>query len=91
MKTNSMGKSFTIEKILKIDFQNFHVSWKASKVHHEHFSVVYTIKLSRNTYFIKCSEKNISQCILAYRVFLKKSKTSTLMRKKICTSIVHAY
>ena len=31
MKTNSIGKSFTIEKILKIDFQNFHISWKASK------------------------------------------------------------
>ena len=24
MKTNSIGKSFTIEKILKIDFQRFH-------------------------------------------------------------------
>ena len=31
MKTNSIGKSFTIEKILKIDFQDFHISWKASK------------------------------------------------------------
>ena len=31
MKTNSIGKSFTIEKILKIDFQNFHILWKASK------------------------------------------------------------
>ena len=31
MKTNSIEKSFTIEKILKIDFQNFHISWKASK------------------------------------------------------------
>ena len=31
MKTNSIGKSFTIEKILKIDFQNFHISWEASK------------------------------------------------------------
>ena len=31
MKTNSIGKSFTIEKILKIDFQNFHISWNVSK------------------------------------------------------------
>ena len=31
MKTNSLGKFFTIEQILKIDFQNFHNSWKASK------------------------------------------------------------
>ena len=31
MKTNSIGNSFTIEKILKIYFQNFHISWKASK------------------------------------------------------------
>ena len=31
MKTNSIGKYFTIEKILKINFQNFHISWKASK------------------------------------------------------------
>ena len=32
MKTNSIGKSFTIEKILKIDFLNFHISWKAWKI-----------------------------------------------------------
>ena len=32
MKTNSIGRPFTIEKILKIDFQNFHISWKASKI-----------------------------------------------------------
>ena len=31
MKTNSIGKSFTIDKILKIDFQNFDVSWNVSK------------------------------------------------------------
>ena len=31
MKTNSIEKSFTIGKILKIDFQNFHISWKGSK------------------------------------------------------------
>ena len=31
MKTNPIGKSFTIEKVLKIDFQNFYISLKASK------------------------------------------------------------
>ena len=31
MKINSIGKYFTIEKILKIDFQNSHISLKASK------------------------------------------------------------
>ena len=39
MKTNSIEKSFTIEKILKIDFQNFHISWKASK------SITWTVLL----------------------------------------------
>ena len=39
----------------------------SQKVYHEHFSVVYTMKLSPNTYFMKCSERNMySQCILAY-------------------------
>ena len=37
------------------------------KVCHECLSVVYTIKLSRNTLFMKCSERNISQCILLFR------------------------
>ena len=31
MKTNPIGKSFTIDKVLKIDFQNFYISLKASK------------------------------------------------------------
>ena len=31
MKTNLIEKSFMVEKILKIDFQNFHISWKGSK------------------------------------------------------------
>ena len=31
MKTNSIGKCFTIDKILKIDFQNFHISRKVLK------------------------------------------------------------
>ena len=41
------------------------------KVYHEHFSVVlvvYTMRLSSNTYFMKCSERNISQCILAFKM-----------------------
>ena len=31
METNSIVKSFMIEKILKIDFQNFYISWNVSK------------------------------------------------------------
>ena len=31
METNSIVKSFMIEKILKIDFQNFCISWNVSK------------------------------------------------------------
>ena len=31
MKTNSIGNSFTTEKTLQIDFQNFDISWKVSK------------------------------------------------------------
>ena len=51
MKTNSIGKSFTIERL-------FHE--RLQKVYHEYLSVVYTMKLSWNTYFMKCSERNIS-------------------------------
>ena len=40
---------------------------RVQKVYHEHFSVVYTMKLSWITYFIKCCERNISQCILTFR------------------------
>ena len=65
MKIHSIEKSFTNKNILKIDIQNFHSSWKATKI--RHFSVVYTMKLSSNAYFIKCSERNISQCILALK------------------------
>ena len=39
MKTNSIGKSFAIEKILNIHEM-------LQKVYHEHLSVVYTMKLS---------------------------------------------
>ena len=35
-------------------------------IYHEHFSVAYTMKLSRNMYFMKCSERNISQSMLAF-------------------------
>ena len=38
----------------------------SQKVYHEHFSVVYTMKLLSSTYFMKCSEKNIAQCILGF-------------------------
>ena len=31
METNSVVKSFMIEKILKIDIQNFYISWNVSK------------------------------------------------------------
>ena len=31
MKTNSKENSFTNKKILKIDFQNFHVAWRTTK------------------------------------------------------------
>ena len=33
-----------MEKILKIDFQNFYILKKSQKVYDEHFSVVYTMK-----------------------------------------------
>ena len=42
METNSIGKSFKIEKILKIDFRIFIFHESLQKVHHEHLSVVYT-------------------------------------------------
>ena len=38
----------------------------SQKVYHEHFSVVYTMKLSSDKYLMKCSERNIPQCILAF-------------------------
>ena len=45
------------------------------KVYHEYFSVVYTMKLLGNTHFMKCSERNISQCILAFRNQVTKNLT----------------
>ena len=41
----------------------------SQEVYHEHFLVDYTMKLLSNTYFMKCSERNISQCILAFKNF----------------------
>ena len=47
MKTNSIEKSFTIEKILKIDFQKIFIFHERDqKVYHEYLFVVYTKKLS---------------------------------------------
>ena len=40
MKTNSIGKSLTIEKILKMIFRIFIFHERLQKVYHEHFSVV---------------------------------------------------
>ena len=66
METNSAGKSFTIEKILKINFQNFHISWKASKdISWTFLGSLHKETLSWNTYFMKYSKRNILQCILA--------------------------
>ena len=51
----------------------------SQKVCHEHFSVVYTMKLLPNTYFMKCSERNISQCILAIRqISIQQMRVSRL-------------
>ena len=59
METNSIVKCFTMEKFLKIDFHNFFHE-KLQKEYHGHFSVTYTTKLSWNTYFMHCTEWNIS-------------------------------
>ena len=58
-------------KFWKSIFRIFIFHERVQKVYHEHFSVVYTMKLSWNTYFMKCSEGNISQCFLAFRNFAK--------------------
>ena len=71
MKTDSIGKSFTK---VKIDFRIFIFHERLQKVCHEYLSVVYTMKLSWNTHFMKCSERNISQCILAFRKIILISK-----------------
>ena len=79
METNLIWKSFTIDKILNIDFQNFDISWNALK------SILWTFlgslhdeKLSWNAYFMKCFEKNVSQCILALSLFLMKFQISNI-------------
>ena len=53
---------------------------RLQKVYHEHLSVVYTMKLSWNTHFMKCSERNISQCILAFRFSMLQQCLSRLPR-----------
>ena len=72
MKSNSIEKSFKKNKMLKIDFQNYQLSWTAKKVFHEHFAVVYTVKLTWNDHFIEWSERNISQCILAFKTLCEE-------------------
>ena len=67
IKTNLIEKSLKIWKILKIDFQNFHTSSKASKSTSQTFLGSLHNKISCNTYFMKYSERDISQCILALR------------------------
>ena len=54
-------------KFWKSIFRIFMFHESLQKVYHEHFSVVYTMKLSWNRYFMKCFERNISQCILTFR------------------------
>ena len=49
------------------------------KVYHEHFLVVYRMKLLSNTYFMKRSERNISQCILVLRTRSYKNILATIV------------
>ena len=70
MKTNSIEKSFTIGKFWRSIFRILIFHERVQKVYHEHFSVVYTMKLSWNTYFMKFPERHISQCILALILLL---------------------
>ena len=92
MKTNSIGKSFTIEKILKIDFQNFHISWNVSKSISRTFLGSLHNETSSNTHFMKCSERNISQCILAYKIRISQYwysyKISSVLRSQDVWKIV---
>ena len=50
-----------------ITFSEFIFHERFQKGYNEHFAVVYTMKLLWNTYFMKCSERNISQCILTLK------------------------
>ena len=72
MEANSVVKSFMTEKILKSIFRIFIFDETSQKVYHEHFSVVYTMKLSWN----------ISQCILAFT-----QKINFCIMNKIYTDI----
>ena len=46
METNSIVKSLMIEKILKIDFQNFYISWE-TLLFHEMSQKVNIMNISR--------------------------------------------
>ena len=77
---------------LKINFKNFHFMKGSKKGYHEHFSVVYTMKLLWNTNFMKWSERNISQCILALKLeesnatnFFIHSLSRSFFKKKMLT------
>ena len=61
------------------------------KVNHEHFSVVYTMKLSWNKYFMKCSERNISRCILAFTKVKLVTKIKKLNRFYFGTLVLVSY
>ena len=57
------------------NLQNFHISWKDSKSISWTFLGSLRSELSWNTHFMKCSERNISRCILAFinfPIFTKK-------------------
>ena len=54
-------------KFWKTIFRIFMFHERLEKVYHEHFMVVYTMKLSWNAYSMKCSERNISLSILVFR------------------------
>ena len=63
------ARNFVSLSLWKSIFRIFIFHEMLQKVYHEYLSVVYTMKLSWNTHFMKCSERNISQCILVFRKF----------------------
>ena len=69
MKTNSTGKSFTIEKILKIDVQNFGVSGDVSKSISQTFLGSLQDETIVKHVFHEIFERNISQCILVFKKY----------------------
>ena len=58
---------------------------RVQKVYHEHFSVFYRMKLWWNTYFMKCPERNISQCILTFW------NSHYIYKKRLTTYASHFY